>query len=79
MKNIIKTFIKKLNTTQVVYQPHPHLKGYAKLVDQDQIQLVRSYGYSNILSSKEFEDFQRKVSQDNIQLLWVTENLSLNA
>lgn len=78
MKHFIKTFMNKLNTTQVVFQPHPHLKGYARLANDEQVQLLRSYGYSNILNSQEFEDLQKKVNKDNIQLLWVTENLSLN-
>lgn len=68
--NLLKNLLKNLNTKVITYKSHQHLPGYVKLLDYRNIDLVRSYGYSQSLTSKEFEELQKKVEKDNIKLSW---------
>lgn len=56
---------------KIVFVNHPHSKGYAKLNDLKQSNLVFKLGGSTQLNSSEFENFQKKAEKNGVEVFWI--------
>ncbi len=57
---------------KIVFINHPHSKGYAKLKDVAQSNLVFKLGGTTQLNSMEFEKFQEKAATKGVEVFWIS-------
>lgn len=57
---------------KIVFQTHPFIRGHAQLMNQNDYQIVLSYGISSIINSAQFEELQKRMEKDNIDIFWKT-------
>lgn len=57
---------------KIVFINHPYLKGYAKLKDVNQSNIVIQHGGFTQLTSHEFEKFQAKAEKKGLEVLWLS-------
>lgn len=60
-----------LKSKKIVFISHPHMKGYARLDNLSQAQLVHKLGGSIQVNSSEFEKFQAKAEKEGVQVYWI--------
>ncbi len=56
----------------IVFKAHPYRKGYAKLVDNEQLNFVKTLGFNNCVNSRDFEQLQEKAESQNKRVFWLS-------
>lgn len=56
----------------IVFKAHPYRRGYAKLVDEDQLSFVKELGFNNCVNSRDFEILQEKAEKANKKVFWLS-------